>query len=401
MAGRASRHAPVDDVKPLTEDRKNLIERYTVDADEAVSPAVPPGEPEAPAAVAEPSAVGTKTGGAVEPHTTVALAGGSIGNGRAAVETSSLGADLDEERAGLDEQAEPAREASEKRDTSRPRRAGRPRSQGAGVDEERTGSEEEKAVPAAKPDEKGGTKRTRRVGKARRRGADADEAPAGRDEQAKPAPKASEKPDTSRPRRAGRLGRQVGGADEAPAGESEQAAAPGASGEKGNAEEHAWLAAEAEVRRLTEELARLAAEAKAVHAGQQPPQLDAAAEVGRTVEAQRTLKAVDVPIDVAPVEQTETCYVARWRGYLTCEFFARRPDGTIVATSGTFRWRKSTAPPDDGPAREAFDRLVAELRGYGWEERGQGLLWYERRFERPERSMPSERQAAPARKSRY
>jgi hypothetical protein len=399
MTGRASRHAPVDDVKPLTEDRKNLIERYTVDADEAGSPAVPPGEPEAPAAGAKPSAEGTKTGSAVEPYTTVAMAAGSIGNGRAAVETSRLGADPDEELAGLDEQAEPAREASETRGTSRPRRAGRPRSREAGVDEARTGSEE-KTVHAAKPDEKGGT-RTQRVGKARRRGADADEAQPGRDEQANPAPKASEKRDTSRPRRAGRPRSQGGGADEVPAGESEQAAAPGASGEKGSAEGHALLAAEAEVRRLTEELARLAPEAKAVHAGREPPQLDAAAEVERTFEAQRTLKAVEVPIDVPPVEQTEMCYVARWRGYLTCEFFARRPDGAIVATSGTFRWRKSTAPPDDGPAREAFDRLVAELVAYGWEERGQGLLWYERRFERPERSIPSEREAAPAPKSRY
>jgi len=117
--------------------------------------------------------------------------------------------------------------------------------------------------------------------------------------------------------------------------------------------------------------------------GREPPQLDAAAEAGRTVEAQRTLKAVDVPIDVPPVEQTEMCYVVRWRGYLTCEFFARRSDGAIVATSGAFRWRTSDPPPEDGPAREAFDRLVAGLLAHGWEERGRGALWYERRFERP------------------
>src|ERR1700751_292884 len=155
MAGRTLRHAPVDDVKPLTEDRKNLIERYTVDADEAGSPAVPPGEPEATSAEAKPSAEGTKTGGAVEPYTTVAMAAGSIGNGRAAVEISRLGADADEARAGLDEQAEPAPKASEKRGTSRPRRADRPRRQGAGADEARTGSQEN-AGPAAKPDEKRG-----------------------------------------------------------------------------------------------------------------------------------------------------------------------------------------------------------------------------------------------------
>ena len=128
-----------------------------------------------------------------------------------------------------------------------------------------------------------------------------------------------------------------------------------------------------------------------MRAAPQPPQLDAAGEAVRAVEAQRTLRAVGAPIDVPSVEQIEVCYVARWRGYLTCEFFARRPDGAIVATSGTFRWRKSDPPPEDGPARGAFDRLVAELLAYGWEERGRGALWYERRFERPAHSTPSER----------
>jgi hypothetical protein len=318
MVGKTSRRAPVGDVKPLTEERKDLIERYTVDDAQAEMLARrPQDEPEAPAAEAKPSVQEAKTGAAAESYTTGAMTAERIGDRRAAVGASRFGAAADEAPAGVDEQAAPAAEADEKRGSSRPQRARR----------------------------------------ARRQGAAADEAPAGVDEQAGPAVEADEQ----------RL-----------------------------AEKQARLVAEAEVRDLTEELARLAAEAEAMRAGPQPPQLDAAGEAVRAVEAQRTLRAVGAPIDVPPVEQIEVCSVARWRGYLTCEFFARRPDGAIVATSGTFRWRKSDPPPEDGPAREAFDRLVAELLAYGWEERGRGALWYERRFERSAHSTPSEREAATA-----
>jgi hypothetical protein len=318
MVGKTSRRAPVGDVKPLTEERKDLIERYTVDDAQAEMLARrPQDEPEAPAAEAKPSVQEAKTGAAAESYTTGAMTAERIGDRRAAVGASRFGAEADEAPAGVDEQAGPAAEADEKRGSSRPQRARR----------------------------------------ARRQGAAADEAPAGVDEQAGPAVEADEQ----------RL-----------------------------AEKQARLVAEAEVRDLTEELARLAAEAEAMPAGPQPPQLDAAGEAVRAVEAQRTLRAVGAPIDVPPVEQIEVCSVARWRGYLTCEFFAFRPDGAIVATSGTFRWRKSDPPPEDGPAREAFDRLVAELLAYGWEERGRGALWYERRFERSAHSTPSEREAATA-----
>jgi hypothetical protein len=188
-------------------------------------------------------------------------------------------------------------------------------------------------------------------------------------------------------------------ADEARARFDEQARPAAEADEKRVAEEQARLAAEAEVSRLKEELARLTAEVEPMPAEPRRPRLEVAAEAGRTVEAQRTLKAVAEPIDVPPVEQTdpppveqtdvspvdqtEVCQVDRWRGYLTCEFFASGPDGATVATSGAFRWRKSAPPPEDGPAREALDRLVAELLANGWEECGRGALWYERRFERP------------------
>jgi hypothetical protein len=362
MVGKTSRRASVGDVKPLTEERKDLIERYTVDDAQAEMLARrPQDEPEAPAAEAKPSVQEAKTGAAAESYTTGAMTAERIGDRRAAVGASRFGAAADEAPAGVDEQAAPAAEADEKRGSSRPQRARRARRQGAAADEVPAGVDEQ-AAPAAEADEKRGSSRPQRARRARRQGAAADEAPAGVDEQAGPAVEADEQ----------RL-----------------------------AEKQARLVAEAEVRDLTEELARLAAEAEAMRAGPQPPQLDAAGEAVRAVEAQRTLRAVGAPIDVPPVEQIEVCSVARWRGYLTCEFFARRPDGAIVATSGTFRWRKSDPPPEDGPAREAFDRLVAELLAYGWEERGRGALWYERRFERSAHSTPSEREAATATRSQH
>ena len=480
MVGKTSRRAPVGDVKPLTEERKDLIERYTVDDAQAERLARRRrGEPEAPAAEAKPLVQEAKTGAAAESYTTRAMTAETISDRRAAVEASRFGAEAGEAPTGVDEQVGPAAAADEKRGSSRPQRARRARRQGAeageaptGVDEQvgpaaeadekrgssrpqrarrarRQGSEadevpagvdeqagpaaeadekrgssrpqrarrarrqgaeageaptgvDEQVGPAAEADEKRGSSRPQRARRARRQGAEADEVPAGVDEQAGPAAEADEKRGSSRPQRARRARRQGAEANEVPAGVDEQAGPAVEADEKRLADEQARLAAEGEVRRLTEELTRLAAEAEAMRAGPQPPpQLDAAAEAVRTVEAQRTLKAVAAPIDVPPVEQTEVCFVTRWRGYLTCEFFARRPDGAIVATSGTFRWRKSDPPPEDGPAREAFDRLVAELLAYGWEERGQGALWYEQRFERPAHSTPSEREAAAGTRSRH
>ena len=79
----------------------------------------------------------------------------------------------------------------------------------------------------------------------------------------------------------------------------------------------------------------------------------------------------------------EVCEIVRWRGYVTCEFYARRsPGGEVLATSGAFRWRKSAPPPDRGRAREAYERLTTRLNAEGWEESGRGSAWYERRFAR-------------------
>ena len=428
MVGKTSRGGSVGHVKPLTEERKDLIERYTVDDAQAERLArLRQGESEAPAAEAKPSVQQAKTGALAGSYTTGPMTAETISDRRAAVGARRQGVDADKAPAGVAEQAGPAVEADKERDTSRPQRARRARRQGVDADKAPAGVAEqagpaaeadkerdtsrpqrarrarrqgvdadkapagvaEQAGPAAEADKERDTSRPQRARRARRQGVDADKAPAGVAEQAGPAAEADKERDTSRPQRARRARRQGVDADKAPAGVAEQAGPAAEAAEKRFADEPARLAAEAEVRRLTEELTRLAAEAEAMHAGPRSPQRDVAAEVGRAVEPQRTLKAVAGPFDLSPVEQTEVCYVARWRGYLTCEFFARRPDGAIVATSGTFPWRKSDPPPEDGPAREAFDQLVAELLAYGWEERGRGALWYERRFERPAHLTPS------------
>ena len=156
MVGKTSRRAPVD-VKPLTEERKDLIERYTVDDAQAERLARrPQGEPEAPAAEAKPSVQEAKAGAAAESYTTGAMTGETIGDRRTAVGASRFGAEADEAPAGVDEQAGPAVEADEERDTSRPRGAGRARRQGAEADEAPAGVDEQ-AGPAVEADEKRGT----------------------------------------------------------------------------------------------------------------------------------------------------------------------------------------------------------------------------------------------------
>lgn len=89
------------------------------------------------------------------------------------------------------------------------------------------------------------------------------------------------------------------------------------------------------------------------------------------------------PAGSRETRRQEVCQILRWRGYVTCEFFASASTaGEIVATSDAFRWRKSAPPPDRGRPREAFDGLVAALRADGWHECGRGPVWYERCFER-------------------
>jgi hypothetical protein len=352
MAAKPSRRARVDEAKPLAEERKDLIERYTVDDAEAERLARRRlGEPEAPPV--ESAAAARRRSG--KPNAPVAEAATAV-----------------RRRSG-----KPKAPVAEAATAARPR-PGEPEAPAAEVEQSVQKAKTDAATESYTPAPMTAEPRSNRSAAADVTGfgADSDDAPGSPDEHAAPAGETDEK----------RLA-------------DEQARLAAEAEATRLTDEQTRQAAEAEVRRLTEELTRLVAEAEAMRTGRQSPRLDTAAEERRTVEPQ--LKAVAAPFDVSPVEQTEVCYVARWRGYVTCEFLARQPDGAIVATSGTFRWRKSDPPPEDGPAREAFDRLVAELLAYGWEERGRGAVWYERRFERPAHSTPAEREASAVTRTRH
>jgi hypothetical protein len=85
---------------------------------------------------------------------------------------------------------------------------------------------------------------------------------------------------------------------------------------------------------------------------------------------------------------TAVCRIEWWRGYMASEFQAtcREPDGTasVVLKSPSFRWRKSTPPPQDfAPATAAYGTLVAQLEAAGWVgERTRGD-WYSLELQRP------------------
>ena len=96
--------------------------------------------------------------------------------------------------------------------------------------------------------------------------------------------------------------------------------------------------------------------------------------------------APQIPQAVRPgatvLTRLEAVEIVRWRGYATSAFHARRlSDHAVIATSPTFRWRKSAPPPDAGAARDAYDQLATELREHGWHDAGSTCLWYEHRFE--------------------
>jgi len=404
MVARGLRHPPSEDVVvPLTDERKNLIERYTVDADEAVKPVssrteepagpaaeartpVPSraaGEPEAPAAEKPVSRAGQPEAPAVEDLGADAGTAVTSHAGEPEAHAAKKPARRRAEKPDDPATKKPARRRAEKPDppaAKKParRRAEKPKAPPAEAEPSGQRPETEAAtqshIAVEMTEEVIANRAVEVVRKART------------DPATDPYPKVgmTEDQDPGTNRRVAVEATEFGaGADAEPADREEQASPAAEAEEKRLAEGRARLAAEAEVRRLSEELTRLAAGAEAVRNGPGSPRLDAPEQSGRPVEAQRTLKAVAGPLDVSPVGQADVCHVVRWRGYLTCEFLARRPDGAIVAASGTFRWRKSAPPPEDGLAREAFDRLVGELLAYGWEERGRGALWYERRFERP------------------
>ncbi len=98
--------------------------------------------------------------------------------------------------------------------------------------------------------------------------------------------------------------------------------------------------------------------------------------------------------------QAEYCRIERWRGYFSSSFYVRLPDETVESKS--FRWRRQAPPPEDGPARAAYDELVARLERAGWTRYAEGPDWFattfsrlvetptELRFERVAEVMPQE-----------
>jgi hypothetical protein len=96
----------------------------------------------------------------------------------------------------------------------------------------------------------------------------------------------------------------------------------------------------------------------------------------------------------------EYCRIERWRGYFSSSFYVRLPDDTLESKS--FRWRRQAPPPDDGPARAAYEELVDRIEGAGWTRHAEGVDWFattftrfvetptEIRFERVADVMPQE-----------
>jgi hypothetical protein len=85
---------------------------------------------------------------------------------------------------------------------------------------------------------------------------------------------------------------------------------------------------------------------------------------------------------------TAVCRIEWWRGYMTSEFLAtcKEADGTEsdVLRSPSFRWRKSTPPPNDlAPAAAAHGTLVAQLEAAGWVVGRTRGDWYSLELHRP------------------
>jgi len=88
---------------------------------------------------------------------------------------------------------------------------------------------------------------------------------------------------------------------------------------------------------------------------------------------------------LAPVRHAQECWIALWRSGTSAEFRAvvgGGADRVIVARSPAFAAPASGAIPDDRPAREAHEELVARLCELGWEPVGSAVdAWHRVRFE--------------------
>lgn len=78
----------------------------------------------------------------------------------------------------------------------------------------------------------------------------------------------------------------------------------------------------------------------------------------------------------------ESCEIDWWRGYVKSQFVARRLDGSPIAVSPFFAWRRSEPPPSTGEAERAFEVLLEELHEHGWRLDSTGAEWFDRRLRR-------------------
>ena len=89
---------------------------------------------------------------------------------------------------------------------------------------------------------------------------------------------------------------------------------------------------------------------------------------------------------LSPVRHAQECWIALWRSGTSAEFRAvigGGEDREVVARSLVFSAPASGAIPDDGPAREAHEDLVARLRELDWEPVGSAVdAWHRVRFEK-------------------
>jgi hypothetical protein len=139
-----------------------------------------------------------------------------------------------------------------------------------------------------------------------------------------------------------------------------------------------------EVEVLKAKLAELEGRTAAAPASAPPPVPVAGAAPSTPAKPARPESPVAT---AAPRERREAppaavvCRIEWWRGYMSSEFYAtcRDVDGaeSIVISSPSFRWRKSTPPPQDfEPAAAAHGTVVAQLEADGWvRERTRGE-WY-------------------------
>jgi hypothetical protein len=82
------------------------------------------------------------------------------------------------------------------------------------------------------------------------------------------------------------------------------------------------------------------------------------------------------PTESASGKEAQACQVELWRGYVSATFYVRLGKSELLE-SRRFRWRGSSAPPDAGRPRAAYEELVSRLSAGGWQAHGTaGHEWW-------------------------